>query len=352
MQKLKATLQKIKPVDKTLLTRAQEKLDALTKPKGSLGVLEEIAKQVVGITEKMHPVLKNKFIVTVAADHGVCREGVSAYPQEVTAQMVANFLDGGAAINVLAGHVHAKVVIVDAGIACKMKPRPGLTQKRAGSGTKNIAAGPAMTRDQAVICIENGIELAEALAEQDADIIGTGEMGIGNTTSASAIVSVITGTKPESVTGRGTGITEAMLANKIAVIAKAIAANKPDPADGIDVLAKLGGFEIGTLAGIFLGCAASRIPVVIDGFISGAAALIAGTIKPEAKDYMLAAHCSVERGHKVTLDYMGLKPLLNLDMRLGEGTGAALGINLIEAATKILNEMATFASAGVAREKP
>ncbi|MDP3731459.1 MAG: nicotinate-nucleotide--dimethylbenzimidazole phosphoribosyltransferase, partial [Candidatus Omnitrophota bacterium] len=302
---------------------------------------------IVGITRKENPAFRNKVIFTLAGDHGVTEEGVSAYPKEVTPQMVYNFIRGGAGINVLARHVGAKVVIVDMGIACDLGPHPDLVIKKVNYGTKNMAKGPAMSREEAIVSIGNGIEIFEKEFVQGIDIAGTGDMGIGNTTSSSAITSVITGEPVESVTGRGTGIGEATLANKIEVIKKAISLNKPDSKDAIDVLSKVGGFEIGGLAGIILAACVRRIPVVIDGFISGAAALIAYTLLPKVKDYMIAAHSSVEKGHKIILDYIGLSPLLDLNLRLGEGTGSALGISIVEASVKILTEMATFTKASV-----
>jgi len=264
--------------------------------------------------------------------------------------MVYNFLNGGAGINVLARHVGARVVIVDMGVACDLKNNPALIIKKVNYGTKNITKGPAMSRAEAVKSIENGIQVFNDELPNGIDITGTGDMGIGNTTSSSAIVAVITGRNVEEVTGKGTGIDDKTLAVKKAAIKEALEVNKPDPKDGIDVLAKVGGFEIGGLTGVILASAAHRIPVVIDGFISGAAALLACAIEPKTKDYMIAAHCSVEQGHKAALAFLELKPVLDLNLRLGEGTGAALAMNLIDAGVKILNEMATFESAGVSEK--
>lgn len=328
--------------------KTQKRLDDLTKPQGSLGRLEELAKQVVGITGNDVPSLKNKVIFTMAGDHGIAKEGVSAFPQEVTLQMVYNFIEGGAGINVLAKHVGARVVVVDMGVAEKLKIKnEKLKIKKINFGTKNMAKGRAMTKQEAVRSIEAGIEAFEEELSNGIDLIGTGDMGIGNTTASSAIASVFTEHSVEDVTGRGTGINDDTLKNKIQVIKKAININKPDPRDPIDVLSKVGGFEIGGLVGVILAGASRRIPVVIDGFISGAAALIAYHLEPKVKDYLIAAHCSVEKGHKVILDYMGLKPVLDLELRLGEGTGAALGMSIVEAGIKILTEMATFQSASV-----
>lgn len=350
MNKLEETIKRIEAINTNAIEEAQKKLDNLTKPQGSLGRLEEIAKKVAGITGKINHSLGNKTILVIAADHGVIKEGISAFPQEVTQQMVYNFLNGGAGINVLAKHVGAKVIVVDAGVAADLTNQPGLIINKIGYGTKNIADGPAMTKEEAIRSIETGITIAEDQIASGAGIIGTGEMGIGNTTASSAIVSVITNNEVEKVTGRGTGIDDKAFANKIAVIKQAIKKNNPNADDGIDVLSKLGGFEIGMIAGIFLGCAANRIPSVIDGFISGAAALIACTIEPKTKNFIFASHCSVESGHKITLDFLKLKSMFNFDFRLGEGTGAAFGISIIDASLKILNEMATFNSAGVSEK--
>lgn len=347
MDKIKQTIKNISGLDHKLMERAQGRLDNLTKPQGSLGRLEELAKLIVGITGKENPELKNKIIFTLASDHGVTEEAVSVYPKEVTAQMVYNFINGGAGINVLARHVNSRVIVVDIGVACDLDRREGLIIKKVGYGTKNMAKGPAMSQDEAVKALENGIEIFEDEFSRGIDIAGTGEMGIGNTTASSAITAVFTKEAVEDITGRGTGINEQGLKNKIKVIKQALKVNSPDARDPIDVLAKVGGFEIGGLAGIILAAAAKKVPVVIDGFISGAAALIAYHLEPKTKEYMLASHCSVEKGHRVILEHIGLKPLFDFNLRLGEGTGAALGINISEAALKILTQMATFQSAGV-----
>jgi nicotinate-nucleotide--dimethylbenzimidazole phosphoribosyltransferase len=347
MDRINAIKKQIIPVDIIKIKRAQERLDALTKPKGSLGRLEELAKQICAITGKENPQLANKVIFTLAADHGVTDEGVSVYPREVTAQMVYNFLSGGAGINVLANHVGARVVIVDMGVAVNLKLDPRLVIKKINYGTKNIAKGPAMSRKEAVDSIYAGIEIFEDEFKRGIDIAGTGDMGIGNTTASSAITAVFTKKPIEEITGKGTGLDDKGLKNKIDIIRKSISLNKPDSSDPIDVLSKVGGFEIGGLAGIILAAASKKIPVVIDGFISGAAALIAFHLEPKVKEYLVAAHNSVEKGHKVILQHIGIEPLFNLDLRLGEGTGAALGIGLADAAIKILTQMATFKSANV-----
>lgn len=343
---LEETLKRIEPIDIELLKEAQKRQDNLTKPQGSLGRLEEIANRVVGITRNLKPELKRKVIFTLAGDHGVASEGVSAFPPAVTPQMVYNFLAGGAGINVLARHVGADVVVVDMGVGEKLETKNSkLKIKKINYGTKNIAKGPAMTREEAIRSIEAGIEVFEE--EGQIDIVGTGDMGIANTTPSSAICACITGASVEKVTGRGTGIDDRRWENKIRVIKKALEVNQPDPSSGIDVLAKVGGFEIGGLCGIILAGAAHKIPVVIDGFISGAAALIATCLERKVADYLFASHCSVEIGHRILLEKIGLLPILDLNLRLGEGTGAALGISIIEASCKILTQMATFSSAGV-----
>jgi nicotinate-nucleotide--dimethylbenzimidazole phosphoribosyltransferase len=351
MKKLNETIDKIAQPNRKLREAAQLRLNNLTKPLGSLGRLEELAKQIVGITGKESPELKNKVIFTFASDHGVTEERVSAFPKEVTAQMVYNFLSGGAGINVLAKHVGAKVIVVDIGVAEDLKPDPKLIIRKINYGTKNMAKGAAMTREEAVKAIETGIEIFNQEIKNGIDILGTGEMGIGNTTSASAITACYTNKPVEEITGRGTGLNDLGLKNKIEIIKKSLFVNKPDSADAIDVLSKVGGFEIGGLAGIILAAASQKIPVVIDGFISAAAALVAFKIEPKVKDYMIAAHKSQEVGHKIILEYIGLKPLLDLDLRLGEGTGGALGIGLADAAIKILTQMATFKSANVSEKK-
>ena len=355
-RKIDEAVGKVEPFNQQLLKQTQKRLDNLTTPLGSLGRLEELAKQVVAITGKEKPELLKRVIFTLAGDHGVVEEGVSCYPKEVTPQMVYNFLRGGAGINVLAMHIGAKVVVVDVGVGSDINVVRGFilankfVNKKINYGTKNFTKGFAMTKEEAVRSIEAGIELVEEELPNGLDIIGTGDMGIGNTTSSSAITSVICQVDAEKVTGRGTGIDDKMLENKIAAIIKAITLNKPNMNDAIDVLSKVGGFEIGGLAGVILAGAANKIPIVIDGFISGAAALLACLIQPEIKNYLIASHCSVEQGHKIILNHLGLKPILDLNLRLGEGTGAALAINIVDASCKILTEMATFGSAGVSEK--
>ncbi len=350
MSVLKKTLASIEKIDFSLSADTQKRLDNLTKPQGSLGRLEDLAKQVVEITRVKNPVLTHKVVFTMAADHGVTEEGVSAFPKEVTPQMVANFLKGGAGINVLAKHVGARIVVVDMGVVVDMPADRQLIVKKVNYGTRNMAKGPAMTRDEAMRSIENGVSVFEEEYKRGVNIAATGEMGIGNTTAASAIVAVLTGSAVENITGKGTGINDASFAKKIAVIKKAIEVNKPDPKDGLDVLAKVGGYEIGGLTGVILAAAARRVPVVVDGFISSSAALIACALEPKVKDYLIASHSSVEQGHKVVWNSLGLKPILDLNLRLGEGTGAALAMGIVDAGVKILNEMATFGDAGVSEK--
>jgi nicotinate-nucleotide--dimethylbenzimidazole phosphoribosyltransferase len=325
---------------------AQRHLDALTKPPGSLGRLEELAVRLVALTGRA-PRVAAPVIFTFAADHGVVAEGVSAYPQSVTAQMVENFLRGGAAVNVLARQAGARVVVADLGVATPLGAPAGLVVRRIAAGTANMAVGPAMTREQALDAIAAGSTLAEEAIATGADLLGTGEMGIGNTTAASAITAAITGAPADLVTGRGTGVDEAGHARKVAVVRRALEVNTPDAGDGLDVLAKVGGFEIAGLIGVILAGAAHRVPVALDGFIAGAAALVAVTLAPDARHALFASHRSAEPGHALALRHLGLEPYLALDMRLGEGTGAALFVPLARAAASIYTEMATFKSAGV-----
>jgi len=350
MDLLNATLKNMKAVNGEWHDIAQKHLDNLTKPLGSLGRLEEFARKLVAITENKNPILDKKVIFTFAGDHGVTEEGISAFPKEVTQQMVFNFLRGGAGINVLARHAGSDVVVVDIGVDHDFGELEGLINLKVINGTKNFTKKPAMTREDAVRCIETGIELADGYAKKGYKIFGTGDMGIGNTTPSSAIAAVLTGRPVSEVTGKGTGITNESLLKKIKVIEKGINLNKPNPNDAIDVLSKVGGTEIGGIAGLMLGAASNRIPVVIDGFISTAGALIAYCIEPKVKDYIFAAHNSVEIGHKAMLDKMGLSPILDLNLRLGEGTGAALAMLMIEAGLKIYKEMATFGEAGVSEK--
>ena len=344
---LKMIIAKIGELDNTAMAAAKARQDMLTKPAGSLGRLEELSIQLAGVSGKEIPEIKDKVIITMAGDHGVVEEGVSAFPQEVTPQMVLNFLYNGAAINVLAKHVGARITVVDMGVAAEMEAHPLLVNKKVAHGTANMTKGPAMTREEAVQAILAGVEVVEAEIEKGLDIVGTGDMGIGNTTPSAAIASALTGIEPAKIAGRGTGVDDEGLKRKIDAIERALETNKPDPKDGLDILTKVGGFEIAGLVGVILGAAANRKPVMVDGFISTAAAMIAVAIAPVVRPYLISAHHSQEYGHMKMLDWLGLKPLVDLDFRLGEGTGAALGITFAEAACQILADMATFAEAGV-----
>ena len=344
---LRETVDSVSALDPRWTERAQVRLDSLTKPLGSLGRLEEIARRLVAIREEERPDCSGKAIFTLAADHGVTEEGVSAYPKAVTQQMVLNFLSGGAAINVLCRHCGIDVVVVDIGVDGKFDELDGLVRMKVAHGTRNMARGPAMREDEMYLAVGAGIGLASAAAAQGRTLIGTGEMGIGNTTAASAITALLTGRPVAEVTGRGAGVDDAGLERKARVVEKALALNRPDPSQPLDVLRKVGGLEIAGLAGLILGASARRIPVVVDGFISTSAAAIACAIQPRVRDFLFAAHRSSEPGHDSLLEFIGHKPILDLQMRLGEGTGAALAMTLIEAAAKVLNDMATFSSAGV-----
>jgi nicotinate-nucleotide--dimethylbenzimidazole phosphoribosyltransferase len=337
----------IKPRDKKAMAQSRARQDTLTKPPGSLGRLEELSIKLAGIQGEPLPQIRHKAIITMAGDHGVVAEGIGNWPQAVTAQMVSNFLGGGAGINVLARQAGVRLIVVDIGVAAELETDARLLSRKIAPGTRNMAVAAAMSGEQAVRAIETGIEIVTDEIAKGLDIVGTGDMGIGNTTASSAISAVMLGKPAAAVTGRGTGIDDEQLAHKIAVIERALAANHPDPGQPLEVLAKVGGFEIGGLVGVMLAAAAHRIPVVIDGFISGAAALIASALSPALKDFLIAAHVSAEVGHPLLLEHLELKPLLDLGMRLGEGTGAALGIFLTEAAARILAEMSTFAEAGV-----
>lgn len=337
----------VPPLDAAAMQAAATRQERLTKPRGALGRLESLSIHLAGITGQARPSVASKAVLVMAADHGVAAEGVSAYPQSVTAQMVHNFLAGGAAINVLARQARARVVVVDMGVATPLPAWPGLVRAAIAAGTANFAYGPAMTRDQALQALLNGAELAASEIEQGVDILGTGEMGIGNTTAAAAVAAALMGRDPHDLVGPGTGLDATGVAHKAAVVQRALAQNRPDPADAVDVLAKVGGFEIGGLAGAMLAAAAQRCPVMLDGYIATAAAMLAVTLAPRVCDYLIAAHCSAEPGHAAMLAWLGLEPLLALEMRLGEGTGAVLGMLLAEAACRTLDEMATFDEAGV-----
>ena len=339
--------QQIDPIDQEWLSAARERQLTLTKPPGSLGRLEEIANRLAAIQRTATPVVTKKRIYVIAGDHGVTIEGVSAYPREVTSQMVDNFLRGGAAINVLGRAGGIEVNVVDAGVGADLSDRAELIHAKVVCGTANFAVGPAMTRESAEACLVKGIELAQDAASDGFNLLGIGEMGIGNTTAASAITAVLLKCDPETVTGRGTGIDDAGMTHKIEVIRRALEINKPQADDAIDILGKVGGAEIGVMAGIVLGAAANHLPVVADGFISTSAVALALSLQPNVRDYLFTGHRSAERGHTALIEFTGEQPLLDLSMRLGEGTGAALAMHIIEDAAKLLAEMATFADAGV-----
>jgi nicotinate-nucleotide--dimethylbenzimidazole phosphoribosyltransferase len=344
-------------LDADALAVASAHIDTLTKPPGSLGRLESLAIQLAGISGDPRATYRRRTVVVAAADHGVVRHGVSAYPADVTTQMVANFVAGGAAINALAGLVGATVIVVDAGVAGVI---PDGSRATSGTvfatlvhapiraGTDDMTAGPAMARDDALDAIALGLEVADDLAGEGVELLGVGEMGIGNTTAASAVTAAMTGLPPERVTGRGTGIDDATHAHKIDVVARALARNHPEPADPLGVIAKVGGLEIGVLVGVMIGAAEARVPVILDGFITGAAALLAAGLAPGVEGRLIAAHRSVEPGHAVVLERLRMRPLLELDLRLGEGSGAALAMGLVDAAVAIRDGMATFDSAGIA----
>lgn len=352
MRLLEQTLSRIQPLDSTLASRVQTRLDHLTKPRGSLGRLEELALRCALITGQERPQVNTKVLFVCCADHGVCVEGVSAYPREVTAQMVYNLLGGGAAITVLARQLGIAVRIVDLGVDHDFAPGlPGLIQRKIGRGTANLACGPAMTREAAVRAVETGIALAEGAVSDGAQLLGVGEMGIGNSTAAAALLAAFSGIAPEELTGSGAGLNEAARQKKAAVVRRALLCNRPDLADPLGVLASLGGYEIAGITGVCLAGAAWRVPVVIDGFIATAGAWGAYALHPATKDRLIFAHLSAEQGHRRALAALHVQPLLDLDMRLGEGTGAALGMGLAESAVRLLNEMATFAEAGVAEQK-
>ncbi|MGG4551863.1 nicotinate-nucleotide--dimethylbenzimidazole phosphoribosyltransferase [Paenibacillus humicus] len=336
----------IAPLQKKAAESAAEHLDRLTKPPGSLGKLEELAVQLAGITGQVKPSFPQRAIIVMAADHGVCEEGISAFPAEVTPQMVLNFLSGGAAINVFARQASAEVLCVDIGVNAELS-HPDLLERKVRMGTANMALGPAMSRAEAEAAVLAGVAVVKEAVNKGTTLFVTGEMGIGNTTASAAIMSVLTGIAPAECVGRGTGIDERKLEHKASVVERAIAVNQPDANDPLDVLSKVGGLEIAGLTGVILGAAAHRCPVVIDGFISSIAALVAQRLCAETASYMVASHHSQEPGHIQVLRELGLSPMLELNMRLGEGTGGALALHLIDGACRIMKEMATFESAGI-----
>ncbi len=349
MSLLEETIRDIKHVDIDPRGEIREYIDKFAIPACSLGRLEELATIYVSITDDFFREIKKKVIFTMAGDHGVAEEGVSAFPQEVTGQMVNNFLNKGAAVNILAQHIGAKVIVVDCGVKKEFEPLCGLKIKKIGKGTQNITKGPAMSRRDAERSIEAGMEAFNEEFNDGGgiDIIGTGDMGIANTTPSSAIIASFEDVDAEHITGRGTGIKDSALAHKINVVKRALAVNRPDSNDPIDVLSKVGGYEIGGIAGLCLASARKRVPVVIDGFISTAGAYIACKLEPKTSNYIIASHKSEEKGHTFYLEKMRKLPLLDLNMRLGEGTGAALGISMVDAAMKLFTQMASFSHAKV-----
>ncbi|SDN27439.1 nicotinate-nucleotide-dimethylbenzimidazole phosphoribosyltransferase [Paenibacillus sp. yr247] len=359
MSKLESIIGRIMPIHQDVVGQANDHLNQLTKPQGSLGKLEDIARQVAGITGEVMPVFDKKAVIVMAGDHGVCEEGVSAFPAEVTPQMVLNFLYGGAAVNVLARHAGAEVVCVDMGVNADLE-HPSLISRKVRKGTRNMAREAALTLDETVQAIQTGVEIVDELVEKGYRLFATGEMGIGNSTASAAILCALTGLDAGIAVGRGTGIDDAKWLHKQLIVNKALnvnglrmgsetEVNRSSSDYALDVLMKVGGLEIAGLVGVILGAAKNRCPVVVDGFISSAAALVASRLAPLSASYMLASHLSQEQGHTKMLEAVGLAAMLQMDMRLGEGTGAVLVFNLIDAAGKIMKEMATFESAGVSR---
>ena len=351
MNLLERTCREIFPQDSEYRERAKARLDQLTMPHWALGDIMDLGIDLAGITRSMDPPVDRKAIVTMAGDHGVVAEGVSKFPAEVTPQMVYNIMSGGAGINALAAQVGADVFVADIGVNYDFKALENnrfFINRKTAYGTNNIAAGPAMSIANARKAVEAGIEIASELSASY-DMFGTGDMGIGNTTPSTAIAAAVTGRPVADLTGRGTGLDDDQLKRKIATIEKILDVNKPDPENGLDLLAKVGGYEIGGIAGLILGAASLKKPIVVDGFISTAGALIAHAIEPFIRDYIICAHRSVEPGHKYMQEVLGCKrPLLDLNFRLGEGTGAALAMNVIDAARSVLTKVATFEEAAVA----
>lgn len=342
------TAKTLPQIDAAAAAAVQQRLDRKTKPTGSLGRLEELAVTLAGISGRTDGAYARKAVLVAAGDHGVAAQGVSLYPAEVTPQMVLNYLGGGAAVSVLARRAGARVLVVDAGVNAEpFAPHPDLLDLKVGRGTQDLSRGPAMNLKQAQDCLAKGRQAVARLAEDGLDLLALGEMGIGNTTPSAALCACLLHLDPAVVTGRGTGLDAGAWDHKVAIVRKALELNDPDGDDALDCLAKVGGFEIGVLAGAILEAAERRIPVILDGFITGAAALIAWKLDPASAQFMLASHQSQEIGHRHLLERLGLRPYLNLDLRLGEGSGAALFLPLVDAASDILRDMATFESAGV-----
>ncbi len=345
---LKRLLHKIEPLNTEKRAAAQHKLDNKTKPPGALGTLEELALQMSLIQNDLNPAIDRKALFVFAGDHGITEEGVSAFPSEVTGQMVLNFLNDGAAINVLCRHNEIDIRIVDMGVCADFDDHPKLLKKKVRKGTRNFAVQEAMTDAEMILALENGMDVF--LTEHDLgkiDIVGMGEMGIGNTTSASAIICAVTGISPKQSAGRGTGLDDKGVEHKAAIIAKVLEFQQPNPENGFDILRKIGGYEIAGIAGAVLAAASQKTAIVLDGVISTAAGLIASLIQPDIRGYLIAGHRSVENAQQAALAHLGLEPVIDLKMRLGEGTGAALTIDVVAAACKIMREMASFEDAGV-----
>ncbi len=343
---LQAVLDSICTLDQAAMEKARARMDNLTKPQGSLGRMEDLAVQLAGIYGDFFPCGTRKRVVVMAADHGVTEEGISAYPSEVTAQMVANFTNGGAAINVLGCLGGVEVEVVDVGVKVD-SPRVGVKKVRVKAGSDNFRRGLAMSRGEALSALGAGLGSADEAAKDGISVLATGEMGIGNTTASSAVMAALTGYETSLVVGRGTGLDDEKLRHKKEVVAGALEMHKPDPSDPLGVLSRVGGLEIAALTGLIIGAARARIPVVVDGFISSTAALVAVKLSPAVRHYLIPSHLSAESGHALLMDYLDLKPYINMGMRLGEGTGAVLGMQLVEAAARITLEMATFEDAGV-----
>ena len=341
MSLIESICKNIYPLDTRFMEQAQARQDRLIKPQGSLGKLEEISIQLAGIYGSKYFDTTKKIVLSFACDHGVYEEGVAPNNQNITLLQSMNFPKKINGVGTISKFVGSDVQLIDVGINCD-EPIEGVIDKKKKKSTSNMAKGPAMTRQEAIRAIEIGIEMSEKYIQEDYKVIGIGEMGIANTTPSAAIISVIAGCDPQEVTGMGAGLKKELLQHKAQVIRTAIEINQPNPTDGIDILQKVGGFEIGSMAGVILGCSANRVPVVLDGFISYAAALIAVNINPRCKDYMIASHYSAEPGAKKALELLGLDPFLKMDMRLGEGSGAALAFNMIEAANYVYKNMLTF----------
>ncbi len=346
MKLFEETLKQITDLHEEATKQALERVNSLATPPGALGELNSMAVQLAGIMGTATPKIGKKCIIVMGGDHGVCDEGVNAFPQEITVAMMATFSKGGASINCLSKSVGADVIVVDVGVKGDVN-FPHVIQKKVRPGTANMALGPAMTREEAIAALEVGIATATQQIDAGYDLLATGDMGIGNTTPSSALLAAFTTLSPLEVVGRGTGVDDEGLMRKVVAIEKALQVNQPDIADPVGVLAKVGGLEIAGLAGVILGAAAKKRPIIIDGFISSAAALVAAKIAPLSAKYMIGSHCSAEQAHRILLETIGLKPVLNMQMRLGEGTGAALTMPIVEAATKILTEIFTFADLGV-----